>query len=72
MNRRGLLIKKHPYINMKKLRISRGRTGKISSYPGLTETILWNRCSYQVPAVVGTNASKNENHKFYNSIVQAI
>ena len=39
---------------------------------GETETIVWNRCSYQVPAMVGTNAYTNENHKLYNSTVQAI
>ena len=45
---------------------------KISTSTGGTETILWNRCSYQVPSMVGTNASTNENHKFYNSTVRAI
>ena len=52
--------------------MSRGRTGRSSAYPGGTETIVSNICSYQVPAKVGTNASTNENHKFYNSTVQAI
>ena len=45
---------------------------KISASPGETETILCNRCSYKVPAMVRTNASTNENHKFHNSKVQAI
>ena len=45
---------------------------KISASTGGTETIVWNRCSYQVPAMVWTNAYKNENHKLYNSTVQSI
>ena len=57
---------------MNQLRMSRGRTGNIFASPGGTETILWYRCSYHVPEIVGTNASKNENHIFYNSTAQAI
>ena len=57
---------------MNQLRISQGRTRKISSSPGGSKTIVWNKCSYQVPAMVGTNDSTNEKHKFYNSTVQAI
>ena len=57
---------------MNQLRMSRGRNVKISSSPGGIETKVWNRCSYQDPAMVGTNASTNENNKFYNSTVQAI
>ena len=34
--------------------------------------MVWNICSHQVPAKVGTNAYTNEMHKFYNSMVQAI
>ena len=45
---------------------------KISASFRGTKTVVWNRCSYQVPAMVGTNASTNENNKFYNSTVQAI
>ena len=50
----------------------RGRIGKSSASPGGNETIVWNGCSYQIPAMVGTNASINKNHKFYNSMVQVI
>ena len=52
--------------------MKQGRIGKISAPPGVTETIVWDRCAYQVPAIVGTNASTNEKHKFYNSTVQAV
>ena len=37
-----------------------------------TETVIWNRCSYKVPSVVGTNAPTKKNHKFYNSMVKEI
>ena len=57
---------------MNQLRMSQGRTGESSASPGGTETILWNRYPYQIPAMVVTNASTNEKHKFYNSTVQAI
>ena len=50
----------------------RGRTGKISASSRRTEAVIWNRCSYQVPAMVGTNTSTNENQKFYNSTMQSI
>ena len=62
----------HIIINMNQLGVSRRRKEESSASPGGTETIVWNRCSYQVPVVVGTNASTNEKHKFYNSTVQAI
>ena len=39
---------------------------------GGTGTISWYRYPYQVPAMVGTNASTNEKNEFYNSTVQAI
>ena len=52
--------------------MSQGRTGKRSASLGGTETIVWNIFLYQVPEMVGTNASRNEKHKFYNSKVQAI
>ena len=58
--------------NMNHLRMSQERTGKSHSCSGVTETVVRNRCWYQVPEIVGTNASTNENHKFYNSKVQAI
>ena len=52
--------------------MSQGRIGKISTSPGGTETTVCKKISYQVPAMVGTNASTNEKHNFYNSTVQAI
>ena len=57
---------------MNQMRMIQGRTGKSSASPGKTETIVWNRYSYLIPAMVGTNASTNENHKFYNSTVQVV
>ena len=60
------------FQKMNQLRMSIGRIGKISASPGETETIVWDRRSYQVSSTVGTNASTNEKHKFYNSTVQAI
>ena len=50
----------------------RGRTEKISASSGGTENLVWKICSYQVPSMVGTNASTNENQKFNKSMVQAI
>ena len=44
---------------------------KISISLGNTETIVWNRCSYWVPEMVGTNAS-TKNNELYNSIVQVV
>ena len=70
--RRECFLTKHTLINMKQLRMSQESTGKISTSPGGTETISRNTCLYQVPAMVGTNASTKINHKFYNSMVQAI
>ena len=52
--------------------MSRGRIGKISVSPGGTETIVWNVFSYQVPAMVVTNAYTNEKHNFYKSILHAV
>ena len=69
---RRCFLTKNTLRNMNQLRMSQGRTGKSSASPGGTETIVRNRYSYQVPSMVGTNASKNEKHKFYNSTVQAI
>ena len=57
---------------MNQLRMSQVRTVKISVSTGRTETIERNRYSYQVSAMVGTNASTDENNKFYNSAVQVI
>ena len=77
MKRRGVFPHKTPpqktsFRNMNQLRMIKVRNVKISASSGGTETVIRNRCSYQVPAVVGTNASTNENHKFYNSEVLAI
>ena len=57
---------------MNQLRMIQGRTGKRPDSPEETETIVRNRCSYQVPAMVGTNDSTNEKHNFYNATVQTI
>ena len=72
LNRHGCFLTQNFLINMNQLRMSRGSTGKISTSLGETETIVWNRFLYQVPEMVGTNASADENRKFYNSTVQAI
>ena len=48
------------------------RTDKGSDSSRETETVVQNICSYQVPEMVWTNNSTNENHNFYNSTVQAI
>ena len=45
---------------------------KRTSYHKLTETLMWNRCSYQVPVIFVTNESTNDNNKFYNMMVQYI
>ena len=42
----------------------------MASYRG-AETLVWNRCSYQVPVMVGTNYSMDEKHIFYNTTVQS-
>ena len=70
--RHGCFLTQHTLINMDQLRMIRRRTGKGSASPGGNETIVWNIYSYQILAMVGTNASTNEKHKFYNSTVQAI
>ena len=58
------------FRNMDQIRMSQGRTGKISaSYVG-TLTVVWKKCSYQVPDTVGINPSKNEN--IFKLTVQAI
>ena len=57
---------------MNQPRMIQGRTGNISASPGGAYTIVCNRYSYQVPDMVGTNASTNKNHKLYNSTVQEI
>ena len=72
MKRCGCFLTKHSLRNMNQLRMIQGSAGKISSYTGGTETVLPNRCSYQVSVMVGTNDYTNENHKFYKSTVQAI
>ena len=70
--RRGCFFTQHIFRDMNQLRMSQGSTGKSSASPGETKTIVWNRCSYQVPAMIGTNTSTNENQNFYDSKVQAI
>ena len=72
LNKRGYFLTKHSLRNTNQIRMIQGRTGKISASIGGTEAIVRNRYSYQVPAMVGSNASTNEKHKFYKSTVQAI
>ena len=71
-NIHGCFLSQHILRNMNQLSMIQGRNGKISASSGGTETIVWNICSYMVPAMVRTNASTNKNHNFYNSTVQAI
>ena len=49
---------------MNHIRMIQGNNGKISTSFGVTETVVWNRCSYHVPEIVGTNASRNKKHIF--------
>ena len=70
--RYGCFLNKHILRNMNQMRMSEGRNGKSSTSLGETETIVQNRYSYQIPAMVGTNASTNKNYKLYNSTVQNI
>ena len=51
--RHRYFLTKHNLIDMNQLRMSRERTGKISTSPRGTEAIVCNRCSYQVLAMVG-------------------
>ena len=53
------------------LRMILRRTRKFSDSYGGTETVVWDRCYYQVPSMVGINVSTNYRHKFYNETVQA-
>ena len=70
--RHGCFLTQNIFRNMNQTRMSLGRTVKISASTGGTETMVLNKYLYQVPAIFGTNASTNGNHKFYNSTVQAI
>ena len=72
MKRSWCFFKNHSLRNMNQLRMMQVRLSKITPSNGRTETVVCNRCSYQVPAMVGTNTSTNEKHKFYNSTMQSI
>ena len=72
MKKSMYFLTKYSLRNMKQPIIIQGRTGKISASSGVTEPVAWNRCSYQVPDMVVTNASTNKNHKFYKLMVLAI
>ena len=72
LKRRSCFLTKHSLRNMNQLIISRGRAGKISDSSVGNEIVVRNRSSYQVPEMFETKASTNENHKCYNSMVQAI
>ena len=63
---------KHSLGNMNQPRMIRGRLSKSPAFPGGTEPVVRKIFSYQVPDMVGTNASTNENHNFYNSTPNAI
>ena len=69
---RGCFLTKQTLGNMNQLRMIQGRNRESSASPRGTETIVWNRCSYQVPTMVRTNDYTNENHRLYNSTVKAI
>ena len=56
---------------MNKLRICLGGCPKNTAYNVVTEKLVWNKCSYQVPVRVVINASTKK-HRFYNSTVQEI
>ena len=62
LNRRGCFVTRHPLKNMNQLIMIRGRTVKVSASSRGNETVVWKICSYQVPAMVGTNASTKEKH----------
>ena len=70
--RHEYFLTEHILRNMNQLRTSKGRNWNRPDSQGGTGTIVWNVYSYQVQYMVGKNASTNENHKFYNSIVQAV
>ena len=71
--RRGAVVSsQNPLQKHKPVHNDLRKDQKISTSPGGTEKIVWNRCSYQVPAMVGTNNSTKENQKLYNPKVQAI
>ena len=57
---------------MNELKMIQGRNKKSSAYSEGNKTMVYNIYSYQVPGMVGRNASTNENHNFYKSTVQAI
>ena len=65
-------LTEHSPRKTNQLRMSLVRTENLSEYFGVTETVVWNICLFQVPAMVGTSAYTNLNHKFYKSMVQAI
>ena len=51
--------------------MSQRRNGKRSASYGGNETVVCNRCSYQVPEMFGTNNSIKK-YNFNNSMVQVI
>ena len=68
----GCLLTKHTFGYMNQMSMSQGKTGKSSASLEGPETIVWDRYSYQVPAMVRTNSYTKENNNFYDSTVQAI
>ena len=49
---------------MNNLRMSRGSTRKMSASSGGNEAVVWNRCSYQVPEIVGSNYTTKKRTSF--------
>ena len=72
MKRSGHYLTKQTIINTNQTRIIQGNIAIIAAFHRGTETVVWNRCSYQVPDMVETNDSTKEQHNFYNSMVQEI
>ena len=57
---------------MNQLRTILRKPEKGTYYYRGAETFIGNRCSYQAPVMVRTNASTNYKHRFYDAMAQAI
>ena len=68
MKKSVCFLTKHSLRNTNQIRMSLARIGKSLASYGITETVLWDRYLHQVPEMVGTIASTNEKHNFYNSM----
>ena len=69
----GYLVDISPfqYWHINQIRIIQERPAK-NAASSLEKTLVWTRCSYQVPVMVGTSDSKNDKYKFYNEMVHYI